>query len=47
MPRKLEKSLWAQVNKEHPDWPEERRQAYVYGALRRTGWKPHQQRGNA
>lgn len=41
MPRKLEQSLWAQVNREHPDWDERRKQAYVYGALRKQGWRPH------
>lgn len=45
MPKKLERQLRAQANK-HEGWSEERKDAYVYGTLRKTGWKPsHQKKG--
>lgn len=43
MPKKLERKLKRQVAKKN--WSKERKNAYVYGALRKTGWKPsHQKR---
>jgi hypothetical protein len=46
MPKVMERKLRRQVNKEHPGWSDERKDAYVYGTLRKTGWKPsHQKRG--
>jgi hypothetical protein len=44
MPAKLERELWAEVNRLHPDWSEERKNAYVYGTLRKTGWTPSTQK---
>jgi hypothetical protein len=38
MPKALERRLKRQVAKK--PWSKERKAAYVYGALRRTGWKP-------
>ena len=38
MPVKLERALKAQVAKKA--WSNERKNAYVYGTLRKTGWKP-------
>ena len=43
MPKKLEKDLRKQANK-HKDWSEERKNAYVYGTLRKTGWTPSTQK---
>jgi hypothetical protein len=36
----MERRLWAEVNRDHPDWPEERKRAFVFGSKRRAGWKP-------
>ena len=44
MPEKLERELWVKVNRLHPNWSDERKRAYVYGALRNTGWRPSTQR---
>lgn len=44
MPKALERKLKRQVNREHPNWSEERKDAYVYGTLRKTGWKPSHQK---
>lgn len=40
MPEALERRLRVQVNRLHPNWSKERKDAYVYGTLRKTGWKP-------
>lgn len=40
MPRKLERSLKQRVGREHKGWSKGRKAAYVYGTLRKTGWKP-------
>jgi hypothetical protein len=42
MPKKLEEKLMAEARKKHLG--EERRNAYVYGTLRKTGWKPSTQK---
>jgi len=39
MPEKLEKELKKKVAKKKR-WSKERKNAYVYGTLRKTGWKP-------
>jgi hypothetical protein len=44
MPEELERKLWYQVNRDHPTWSDERKRAYVYGAMRKTGWVPSHQR---
>jgi len=44
MPAKLERELRAEVNRLHPNWSEERKDAYVYGTLRKTGWVPSTQK---
>ena len=44
MPKELEKKLKRQVEKEHPDWSEKRKNAYIYGTLRKTGWIPSTQK---
>ena len=42
MPKALEQKLKKEVNKKHPNWSEERKNAYVYGTLQKvTNWKPH------
>lgn len=43
MPVKMEKELKAQAKKKFPK-NKERQDAYVYGTLRKTGWKPKKQR---
>ena len=42
MPKKLEKKLIRQAKK--LDLTGERKKAYVYGTLRKTGWKPKRER---
>ena len=42
MPKALEQKLKAQVAKKN--WSKERKAAYVYGTLRKTGWTPSTQK---
>jgi hypothetical protein len=42
MPAVLERALKRKVAKK--GWSEERKDAYVYGTLRKTGWKPSTQK---
>jgi hypothetical protein len=44
MPKALEEQLKRNVNQKHPEWSKERKDAYVYGTLRRTGWRPSTQK---
>lgn len=46
MPKKLERELKQEVEKKHPNWSEKRKDAYVYGTLRKTGWKPSREKGS-
>jgi hypothetical protein len=39
MPKELERKLRKEAN-QHKNWSEEQKDKYVYGALRKTGWKP-------
>ena len=39
MPAKMEKELKAEAKKKFPK-DKKRQDAYVYGTLRKTGWKP-------
>ena len=43
MPKELERKLRAQAKKK---WPKDkkRQDAYVYGTLRKTGWKPRRRK---
>lgn len=43
MPRKLERKLRQKAKKKFPR-SEEKRDAYVYGTLRKTGWKPDKEK---
>lgn len=43
MPKAAERKLRAEANK-HKDWSEERKDRYVYGALREMGWKPEREK---
>ena len=43
MPKKLEKELKAEARKKFPG-DKERQDKYVYGTLRKTGWKPSTQK---
>ena len=43
MPKKLEMELKAKARKKFPG-NEERQDKYVYGTLRKTGWKPTHQK---
>lgn len=45
MPAKLERELKAQAST-HKGWSKERKNAYVYGTLRKTGWKPSRERAS-
>lgn len=38
MPKELEQKLKHQVSGKN--WSQEKKDAYVYGTLRKTGWKP-------
>jgi hypothetical protein len=40
MPKKLEHELREEVERKYPNWSQKRKDAYVYGTLRSTGWKP-------
>jgi hypothetical protein len=42
--RKMHAGLVATVNRKHPDWSQERKDAYVYGAKRKAGWKPKREK---
>ena len=42
MPKKLEEQLKRQATKKHLKG--KRKAAYVYGTLRKTGWKPKRER---
>ena len=42
MPKKLEKKLKKEVAKKN--WSREHKDAYVYGTLRKTGWKPDREK---
>jgi hypothetical protein len=43
MPELLENKLRAEAKKKFPN-DKERQDAYVYGTLRRRGWKPQQEK---
>jgi hypothetical protein len=43
MPEELERKLKAQARKKFPG-DKKRQNAYVYGALRKTGWTPSHQK---
>ena len=38
MPEMMEKELKKEVASK--DWSEEKKNAYIYGTMRKTGWKP-------
>ena len=40
MPKELERKLKIEVSKKHPNWSKKRKDAYVFGTMRKTGWKP-------
>ena len=42
MPKELENKLKQQVS--NKNWSEEKKNAYIYGTLRKTGWKPSPQK---
>ena len=43
MPEQLEKELWAKARSKFPN-DKEKQRAYVYGTLRKIGWKPEQEK---
>jgi hypothetical protein len=46
VPKKLERSLKRTMATK--PWPQERKDAYVYGTMRKMGWEPsHQKRAHA
>jgi len=44
MPKAFERKLKRDVNKKHPGWSKEKKDAWVYGTLRKTGWVPSTQK---
>lgn len=42
MPEEMERRLRAEAS--HKGWSEERKDAYVYGTMRKTGWKPDREK---
>ncbi len=42
MPKKMERELKREVAGKN--WSKERKDAYVYGTLRKTGWKPSREK---
>lgn len=44
MPKKMEEDLKREVNSKHPNWSQERKDKYVYGTMRKTGWIPSTQK---
>ena len=44
MPKKLERKLKSEARKKFGSSTSERARKYVYGTLRKTGWKPSKQR---
>ena len=42
MPKELENKLKRQAS--NKNWSEDRKNAYIYGTLRKTGWKPRTQK---
>lgn len=43
MPKELERKLKKEAAK-HKGWSKEKKAAYVYGTLRKTGWKPKKEK---
>jgi hypothetical protein len=43
VPEKAERALKKAAAK-HKDWSQERKDAYVYGTLRKQGWKPEKEK---
>jgi hypothetical protein len=43
MPKELEDKLKKQAG-QHKGWSDERKDAYVYGTMRKTGWKPSREK---
>jgi hypothetical protein len=43
MPKAMEEALKREANK-HKGWSKERKAAYVWGTLRKTGWKPSREK---
>ena len=43
MPKAQEEALKRVANK-HKNWSKERKNAFIYGILRKTGWKPSREK---
>ena len=43
MPLAEERALTKVANK-HKDWSKERKQAFIYGIMRKHGWKPNREK---
>lgn len=39
MPEEAEQNLRAEVNKNHPDWSEDRKNSYIFGTLQKINAK--------
>jgi hypothetical protein len=44
MPKKMEKELKAEAKKKFGSTTSERARKYIYGTMRKTGWKPSTQK---
>jgi hypothetical protein len=43
MPKAMEEKLKKEANK-HKGWSKEHKLAYIYGTMRKTGWKPSREK---
>lgn len=43
MPKVMERALRREANK-HKDWSKERKNAFIYGTMRKHGWKPSREK---
>lgn len=43
MPKKMEEALRREANK-HRGWSKERKDKYVFGKMRKTGWTPKKEK---
>jgi hypothetical protein len=43
MPKALEEKLKKEAN-QHKGWSQKHKSAYIYGTLRKTGWKPSREK---
>ncbi len=44
MPEEMERKLRAEVEKKHPNWTKTKKDAYIFGSMRKTGWRPNREK---